>query len=108
MPTVVLRDGELRDVGFLLGAGGKPIFALGQRDVLLMSLPSQNNSPAAEFIRQNKHVEFPAFVTADNTGSIIDFAVATGARVKVSFRLKGAGTWSIAGVNQGTCEALPE
>lgn len=108
MPTIVLRDEELRDVGFLLAAGAKPIFALGQRDVLLMSLPSQNSSPAAEFIRQYKHVEFPAFVTADNTGSTINFAVAPGTPVKVSFGLEGPGNWSISGVSQGTCEALPE
>lgn len=58
MPTLVLRDSEAKDVGFLLAAGDEP-FSVGgiARDVILMSLPLPSSSPLAEFIRNHKHVE---------------------------------------------------
>jgi len=107
MPSVVLRDSENRDAGFILLAGKDPTTKLGQRDVIFMRLPLPNESPLAKFVQQHKNSEFSAYVTADHAGSAISFSVADGSKVTVRFGLQGKGVWSVSGVGEGTCEALP-
>jgi hypothetical protein len=107
MPSLVLRDSEQHDAGFLLLAGSNPFTQIGPRDVVLMSLPLPNESALARFLRAHRNSEFAASVASELGGYAIRFAVEQNVQVSATLAANGIGTWSVTGVGQGTCEALP-
>ncbi len=107
MPSFVLRDAEQHDVGFLLLAGKDPFTEVGPRDVVLMNLPMPNESSLAQFVRAHKNSEFSAGVASEAGGYALRFFVEQNVDVTVEIGASGSGKWSVSGLGQGTCEALP-
>jgi hypothetical protein len=106
MPTVVLRDHEGRDQGFLLIAGHAAVFAADTRDVVFMALPSPAASSIATFLQEFRHVEFKAHMTGADAGRRIAFAVAPDLSFLASLDATGMGSWSVGTVAGGTCRLL--
>jgi hypothetical protein len=106
MPTLVLRDSEEKDVGFLLAAGDEPFVSSVARDVILMSLPLPSSSSLAEFIRNHKHVEYSARVSMDGAGCALSFEVSPGALFQVQLEASGVGRWSVGSLGGGQCQLL--
>lgn len=106
MPTIVLRDHENRDQGFLLVAGSEAVFAMDTRDVVLMALPSPTTSPNATFLQRFKHVEFKADFTIGDSGGRISFAVTPELSFLASLDASGTGSWSAGTIGGGSCRLL--
>jgi hypothetical protein len=107
MPTIVLRDSDNKDAGFLLVAGDQPLAASQSRDVVLMALPIPNESALASFVREHKHIEFQAHTSASGEQLLVSFPVPPDSNVDIKVGLDSAGSWSVAGVGTGSCHVLP-
>ena len=106
MPTIVLRDADNNDIGFLMAAGDAPLSEHCQREVIFMALPIPNTSDLANFVRQHKHTEWNAAVRLNANGFTYAFNATPSNEVLLSIGEDGAGTWSVQGIGQGTCMAL--
>lgn len=107
MPTIVLKDGEGSDVGFLLVAGDEPLpSGPRQRDVVFMRLPLPSSSPLAAFLEGHKHSEFSAHVQQPAEGFSLSFEVAPALKVTVEVTMSGEGTWSVRSIGAGSCRVL--
>lgn len=106
MPTIVLRDHENQDRGFLLIAGDEAIFASATRDVVLMALPSQFASPITIFLQKFKHVEFRADMNGADSGGRISFAMAPDMTFLAALCASGVGSWSVGTIGSGSCRLL--
>ncbi|MDR2014190.1 MAG: hypothetical protein LBP99_01015 [Azoarcus sp.] len=70
MPTMVLRNTENADTGFLLIAGNEALSeGEQQRDVVFMRLPLPFTSPLADFVGEHKHAEFSALLRSSPEGT---------------------------------------
>jgi hypothetical protein len=106
MPTIVLRDANETDVGYLIAAGAEPLSTLGQREVVLMSLPLPNISELAAFVRRQKNGKFSASVAQRTDGYTFAFQVTRKVQVSLHIGTDGGGSWIVPGIGQGTCKAL--
>jgi hypothetical protein len=107
MSTIVLRDGESKDVGFLLIAGSEPISAAGTRDVIFMASLLPSPSTLGTFVRDHKHVEFACNVSQSHLGHELSFRVIPGVSFRMHIEGSGAGNWSIGSLGSGSCQLLP-
>ncbi|HEY8068399.1 MAG TPA: hypothetical protein VIF38_05850 [Burkholderiales bacterium] len=106
MPTIVLRDSGETDVGYLVAAGADPLSTLGQREVVLMSLPLPNISELASFVRRQRNAKFSATVASRTDGYTFAFQVTRKVQVSLHIGADGSGSWVVPGIGQGTCKAL--
>jgi len=106
MPTIVLRDEEQRDVGFLLLAGSESVATAGERDVVFMALPTLDSSPIANFLQDFNHVEFRARVVSSELGCQVSFTVAPNIGFHASLTRSGGGSWAVSSVGNGSCQVL--
>jgi hypothetical protein len=107
MPTIVLRDAEGTDLGFILIAGDEPL-SLGpaQRDLVLMKLPFPSASPLSSFLDDYRHAEFSSQVQSSAAGASLSFQVSPNLSVTAEFSSSGVGTWSVTSIGSGTCQLL--
>jgi hypothetical protein len=106
MPTIVLRDQEQQDVGFLLLAGDERAATAGERDLVFMALPALGTSPIADFLQNFKHVEFRARVAASELGFQVSFMVTPNVVFHASLATSGDGSWVASSVGGGSCQVL--
>ena len=94
MPTLILRNGEGRDLAFLLISGDSPLAEGGAtRDCLFMQLPLPGVPAEAAFFAERKHVEFMANVRSTAQEVIIEFEAGPGARFCAALSTGGNGRW---------------
>jgi hypothetical protein len=106
MPTIVLRDQEQQDVGFLLLAGDERAATAGDRDLVFMTLPALSTSPIADFLQNFKHVEFRARVVTSELGFQVSFMVTPNVVFHASLATSGDGSWVASSVGGGSCQVL--